>query len=62
VGISAQTAMTGSYDYRRVTLSVLMAIAASYAARDLAGCVTAASGWIRSAWLISGAGAMGPGI
>jgi NO-binding membrane sensor protein with MHYT domain len=60
--ISTQTAMAGSYDYRTVALSVLMAIAASYAALDLAGRVTAASGWVRSAWLVSGAGAMGLGI
>src|SRR6266436_1527265 len=60
--ISTQTAMAGSYDYRTVALSVLMAIAASYAAFDLAGRVTAASGWLRSAWLTGGAFAMGLGI
>jgi NO-binding membrane sensor protein with MHYT domain len=30
--ISTQTAVAGSYDYRTVALSLLMAIAASYAA------------------------------
>ena len=45
--VSAQTAMAGSYDYRTVALSALMALAASYAALDLAGRVTAASGWVR---------------
>jgi len=60
--VSAQTAMAGSYDYRTVTLSALMALAASYAALDLAGRVTAASSWVRSAWLIGGASAMGLGI
>jgi len=60
--ISADAAMAGSYDCHTAALSVLMAIAASYAALDLAGRVTAASGWVRSAWLISGAGAMGLGI
>ena len=60
--ISTQTAMAGSYDHRTVALSVLMAVTASYAALDLAGRVTAASGWLRSAWLIGGAGAMGLGI
>ncbi len=60
--VSAQTAMAGSYDYRTVALSALMALAASYAALDLAGRVTAASGWVRSAWLIGGASAMGLGI
>src|SRR5260370_18131571 len=60
--IPTKTAMAGSYDYRTVGLSVLMAIAASYAALDLAGRVTAASGWLRSAWLTGGAFFMGLGI
>jgi PAS domain S-box-containing protein len=60
--ISANAAMTGSYDYSEVARSVLIAIAASYAALDLAGRVTAASGRIRMAWLGCGAAAMGIGI
>jgi len=60
--ISANAAMTGSYDYGEVARSVLIAIAASYAALDLAGRVTAASGRIRLAWLGGGATAMGIGI
>ena len=60
--ISANAAMTGSYDYSEVARSVLIAIAASYAALDLAGRVTAASGRARAAWLIGGASAMGVGI
>ena len=60
--ISANAAMTGSYDYSEVARSVLIAIAASYAALDLAGRVTAASGRIRLAWLGGGAAAMGIGI
>ena len=60
--ISANAAMTGSYDYSEVARSVLIAIAASYAALDLAGRVTAASGRIRLAWLGCGATAMGIGI
>jgi len=60
--ISANAAMTGSYDYSEVARSVLIAIAASYAALDLAGRVTAASGRARAAWLIGGASAMGIGI
>jgi PAS domain S-box-containing protein len=60
--ISANAAMTGSYDYSEVARSVLIAIAASYAALDLAGRVTAASGRIRLAWLGCGAAAMGIGI
>jgi PAS domain S-box-containing protein len=54
--------MTGSYDYRLVALSVVIAICASYAALDLAGRTTAASGRIRLAWLAGGAIAMGLGI
>src|SRR6202045_3020158 len=60
--ISANAAMTGSYDYSEVARSILIAIAASYAALDLAGRVTAARGRIRLAWLGCGAAAMGIGI
>ena len=59
---SAGVPMPGSYDYLQLALSVLIAIAASYAALDLAGRVTAASGWTRLAWLAGGATAMGFGI
>ncbi len=54
--------MIGSYNYALVALSVLIAMFASYAALDLAGRVTAASGWTRAVWLLGGAGAMGTGI
>src|SRR5229473_4910960 len=54
--------LIGSYDYSIVALSVLIAMFASYAALDLAGRVTAASGWTRAVWLLGGAGAMGIGI
>jgi len=54
--------ITGSYDYRLVALSVLIAMLASYAALDLASRVTAARGRIRFAWLSGGATAMGTGI
>ena len=60
--ISANAALAGSYDYGEVARSVLIAIAASYAALDLTGRVTAASGWIRLAWLGGGATTMGIGI
>jgi PAS domain S-box-containing protein len=60
--ISANAALPGSYDYGEVARSVLIAIAASYAALDLAGRVTAAKGRIRLAWLSGGAIAMGIGI
>jgi len=54
--------LIGSYNYALVSLSVLIAVFASYAALDLAGRVTAASGWTRAVWLLGGAGAMGTGI
>src|ERR1700723_2416385 len=54
--------LIGSYNYALVVLSVLIAMFASYAALDLAGRVTAASGWTRAVWLLGGAGAMGTGI
>ena len=60
--ISANAALPGSYDYNEVARSVFIAVAASYAALDLTGRVTAASGWIRLAWLSGGAIAMGIGI
>ena len=54
--------MTGTYDYRLVALSVVLAIAASYAALDLAGRVTAANRRTRAFWLVGGSVAMGLGI
>jgi PAS domain S-box-containing protein len=60
--ISATIELTGSYNYGEAARSVFIAIAASYAALDLAGRVTAASGRIRAAWLAGGAAAMGIGI
>jgi NO-binding membrane sensor protein with MHYT domain len=58
----SDAAMSGSYDYLQAALSVLIGISASYTALDLAGRVTAASGWARKAWLMGGAIAMGIGI
>src|ERR1700719_800033 len=58
----AQRPMTGSYDYRLVTLSVMMAVCAAYAALDLAGRTTASRGRARLFWLAGGAAAMGLGI
>src|SRR6185295_14362638 len=52
----------GSYNYALVTLSVLIAVFASYVALNLASRVTAASGWTRAVWLLGGAAAMGTGI
>jgi PAS domain S-box-containing protein len=55
-------AMTGHHDLSVVTLSVVIAILAAYAALDLGGRVTAAQGTKRAAWLAGGAFAMGLGI
>ena len=60
--VSAIAPMTGWYDYGEVARSVLIAIAASYAALDLTGRVTAASGRLRLARLSGGGVAMGIGI
>jgi PAS domain S-box-containing protein len=57
-----EVAMVGSYDYRLVAFSVVIAVLASYAALDLAGRVTSARGGARSIWLSGGATAMGIGI
>src|SRR5712671_2849392 len=51
-----------TYDYPLVTLSVLIAIAASYAALTLAARVSLARNQARTAWLLGGAIAMGTGI
>jgi PAS domain S-box-containing protein len=60
--IPAGTPIPGSYDYSEVARSVFIAVAASYAALDLAGRVTAAGGWMRLAWWSGGSTAMGIGI
>ena len=54
--------MPGSYDYRLVALSVVIAMSASYVALDLAGRTTAAQGRPRSLWVLGGAVSMGVGI
>jgi two-component system, sensor histidine kinase and response regulator len=54
--------LAGSYNYRLVAVSVLIAVLAAYAALDLAARVTAAHGRARFAWLTGGATAMGIGI
>jgi NO-binding membrane sensor protein with MHYT domain len=54
--------LAGSYDPLVVALSIVIAVAASYAALDLAGRVTAAKGWFFAAWLTGGSIVMGVGI
>ncbi len=53
---------TGAYDYRLVTLSVLLAILASYSALGLAARISAAREAVRPIWLTGGASSMGLGI
>jgi two-component system, sensor histidine kinase and response regulator len=60
--LPSEAVVVGSYDYRLVALSVVIAVFASYAALDLAGRVTAARGRVRMIWLSGGAVAMGLGI
>jgi NO-binding membrane sensor protein with MHYT domain/signal transduction histidine kinase len=59
---SSVTALSGSYDYLLVALSIVIAILASYAALDFAGRVTAARGSLRLLRLSGGAVSMGVGI
>ncbi len=54
--------VTGTYDPVLVTLSIAVAIMASYAALDLGGRVLASKGWKRILWLAMAAVAMGGGI
>jgi PAS domain S-box-containing protein len=54
--------MRGTYQPVLVTLSIVIAMLASYAALDLASRVTAARGRRRAAWLLGGSVAMGIGI
>jgi PAS domain S-box-containing protein len=58
----SEAIIVGSYDYRLVAISVLIAMLASYAALDLAGRVTSSRGFARTLWLHAGAIAMGFGI
>jgi two-component system sensor histidine kinase/response regulator len=59
---SLDLSLVGSYDFRFVSLSVVISTLASYAALDLAGRVTSARGVVRGLWLTGGASAMGVGI
>src|SRR5580692_2205034 len=61
-GMPSSAALSGSYNYYLVAVSVLIAVIASFAALDLGGRVTAAHGRTRFIWLTGGASAMGLGI
>jgi NO-binding membrane sensor protein with MHYT domain len=56
--------MSGHYNWGLVTLSILVAVVASYTALELAGCVSASTSSPRKTWtwLITGAISMGIGI
>ena len=58
----ADISLASSYDYRLVVTSLLIAMAASYVALDLAGRTAASHGRARAVWLGGGATAMGIGI
>ncbi len=60
--MSPLTLISGSYDYRLVALSFVIAFLTSYTALDLTGRVTANRGSARVMWLLGGACAMGGGI
>ncbi|HTW58185.1 MAG TPA: diguanylate cyclase [Terriglobales bacterium] len=52
----------GTYDYRLVDLSIVLAVFAAYVALDFAGRVTAVHRWARLFWLAGGSISMGLGI
>ncbi|MEM9163164.1 MAG: MHYT domain-containing protein, partial [Cyanobacteria bacterium P01_F01_bin.4] len=54
--------MTGTYDFRLVTLSVAIAMLSAYTALDLGGRLVATQGWQRLSWLGGGATLLGTGI
>src|SRR5215212_510532 len=55
--------LPSTYDAWLVTVSILVAVLASYAALDLSARISAAPrGWGRAGWVIGGAIAMGCGI
>jgi NO-binding membrane sensor protein with MHYT domain len=60
--MGSEIALSGSYDYRLVALSVLLAMLASYAAIDVAGRIASSRGGGRAVWLTTGAAVMGLGV
>jgi len=51
--MSSMNLLRGSYDYRLVALSIVLAVLASYAALGLAGRVNSVHGWVRAIWLLA---------
>lgn len=62
IQVSTAPVLAASYDYRLVALSFIIALFTSYTALSLAARVTANHGFMRVAWLMGGAFAMGTGI
>lgn len=54
--------MSSTHDPVLVCISILIAVATSYTALDLAGRIRASEGWLRRVWLATAAVAMGGGI
>lgn len=54
-GFNESRMLVGSYDYRLVGVSKLVAVVASYAALDLAAQITATRGRTQLGWLVGGA-------
>src|SRR6185295_7369740 len=59
--MNPESVMVGSYDYRLVALSILIAMLGSYATIELAGRVRASHGVARLSWRTGGATAMAIG-
>jgi diguanylate cyclase (GGDEF)-like protein len=57
-----EAAITGTYDSALVALSIVVAVAASFTALELAGRVALAKGFSEPLWLLGGAVVMGSGI
>jgi PAS domain S-box-containing protein len=60
--MSSDLVLIGSFDYRVVALSIMIAVLGSYAALNLGERVTAARGGAQLLWLVGGATVMGIGI
>ena len=59
---SQHAILYGTYDFRLVSISILIALLASYTSLELAERIAVAGGRKRIAWLLGGASTMGAGI
>ena len=62
LNVMSELAMHTTYNTALVILSILIAIAGSFTALDLAGRVRASTGWLQHAWLTAAAVCMGGSI